>query len=78
LAVAQLLAGSPLPNRFKEREQAKLRVIRWVSNRAMLKKKTYVENNQQGKMFHGYKRFSKAIIQNFPPNWITGFHEVSK
>jgi hypothetical protein len=44
----------------------------------MLKKRTYVENNQKGINFHGYERFSKAAIQNFPPNWVTGFLEVSK
>jgi hypothetical protein len=43
-----------------------------------VKKKPYVENNHQGKNVHGYKKFSKAVIQNFPPNWITGFLEVSK
>jgi hypothetical protein len=45
-----------LLGRLKERKQAKLRAVRWAS-------KPYAENNQQGKNFHGYKKFSEAVIQ---------------
>jgi hypothetical protein len=51
-----------LLDRLKERKQAKLRAVGWASNPTMLTK-PYAENNQHGKNFCGYKKFSEAVIK---------------